>query len=52
MSSIPGANRDEVKEEYKIDLKEEPSGKYDAIILAVSHKEYLRLDEKFLLFAE
>jgi len=24
-----------------------PSGTYDAIILAVSHKEYLNLDENF-----
>lgn len=43
----PGANREEVKEEYKLDLKKEPSGQYDAIILAVSHKEYLRLEEKW-----
>jgi UDP-N-acetyl-D-glucosamine/UDP-N-acetyl-D-galactosamine dehydrogenase len=43
----PGASKHEVKEEYGIDLKENPSGKYDAIILAVSHKEYLNLDEKY-----
>jgi UDP-N-acetyl-D-galactosamine dehydrogenase len=43
----PGADKLEVKEEYGIDLKEHPSGKYDAIILAVSHKQYLKLDESF-----
>ncbi len=43
----PGAGIQEVKEEYGIDLKEKPSGKYDAIILAVSHKEYSNLDESF-----
>jgi UDP-N-acetyl-D-galactosamine dehydrogenase len=43
----PGANAHEVYEEYKLDLKNQPSGKYDAIILAVSHKQYLNLDEKW-----
>ncbi|MGD0340828.1 MAG: nucleotide sugar dehydrogenase [Bacteroidales bacterium] len=43
----PGASHDQVREEYKLDLKNEPSGKYDAIILAVSHKEYLNLSEKW-----
>lgn len=43
----PGADPHQVKEEYKIDLKKKPEGKYDAIILAVSHKEYLKLDEKW-----
>jgi UDP-N-acetyl-D-galactosamine dehydrogenase len=43
----PGASSHEVKEEYGIDLKENPSGKYDAVILAVSHKEYLNLEESF-----
>ncbi len=43
----PGAMKHEVKEEYGIDLKEKPSGKYDAVILAVSHKEYADLDEPF-----
>jgi UDP-N-acetyl-D-glucosamine/UDP-N-acetyl-D-galactosamine dehydrogenase len=43
----PGANAHEVKEEYKLELKDQPSGKYDAIIMAVSHKQYLGLDEKW-----
>ena len=34
----PGAGNHEVKEEYGLELKDKPSGKYDAIILAVSHK--------------
>jgi UDP-N-acetyl-D-galactosamine dehydrogenase len=43
----PGADAHEVKEEYGLELAKEPSGKYDAVILAVSHKEYLTLDEKY-----
>src|SRR5664280_103073 len=43
----PGAGKHEVKEEYQIDLKPQPSGKYDAIILAVSHKEYAKLEESY-----
>lgn len=46
----PGASKQEVKNEYGVDLNDHPSGKYDAVILAVSHKEYLKLDEPF--FAE
>jgi UDP-N-acetyl-D-galactosamine dehydrogenase len=43
----PGADPLQVKEEYKLELKKKPSGKYDAIILAVSHKQYLKLEEKW-----
>jgi UDP-N-acetyl-D-galactosamine dehydrogenase len=43
----PGADPHEVKEEYGLGLKSEPSGKYDAVILAVSHREYLNLGEDF-----
>ena len=42
-----GAAANEVKHEYGIELKKKPSGKYDAVILAVSHKEYLKLNEKW-----
>jgi UDP-N-acetyl-D-glucosamine/UDP-N-acetyl-D-galactosamine dehydrogenase len=42
----PGADLHEVKEEYKLEMKNEPSGKYDAVILAVSHKEYAGMEEK------
>ena len=41
------ADPGEVKHEYGIDLRKKPSGKYDAIILAVSHKQYLKLEEKW-----
>ena len=40
----PHADKHEVKEEYGVDLVETISNKYDAIILAVSHKEFLELD--------
>jgi len=43
----PGASNHEVMEEYGVELKAQPSGKYDAVILAVSHKEYLSLDESY-----
>jgi UDP-N-acetyl-D-galactosamine dehydrogenase len=43
----PAVESHEVKEEYGLELVKEPSGKYDAIILAVSHKEYMNLDENF-----
>jgi UDP-N-acetyl-D-galactosamine dehydrogenase len=44
----PGASAIEVKEEYGLEIKKKPEGKYDAVILAVSHKEYVNLDESFL----
>ena len=43
----PAANAHHVNEEYKLELKDQPSGKYDAIILAVSHKQYIKLDENW-----
>lgn len=43
----PGASAHEVKEEYGIKLSDAPTGKYDAIILAVSHNEYLDLKEEY-----
>lgn len=43
----PGASAHEVMEEYGITLAENTEGKYDAIILAVSHAEYLGLNEEF-----
>jgi UDP-N-acetyl-D-glucosamine/UDP-N-acetyl-D-galactosamine dehydrogenase len=43
----PGANISDVKKEYGITLKEKPSGKYDAVILAVCHKEYMEFDESY-----
>ena len=41
----PGASAEEVFKEYGIKLKSKPVGKYDAIVIAVSHKEYLNLTE-------
>ncbi|MDM8002738.1 MAG: nucleotide sugar dehydrogenase, partial [Bacteroidota bacterium] len=45
----PGASHEEVKHEYGLDLKKGPEGKYDAIIVAVAHKEYRDLEEKYFL---
>jgi UDP-N-acetyl-D-glucosamine/UDP-N-acetyl-D-galactosamine dehydrogenase len=42
----PGASHEEVHEEYGINLKDKPTGKYDAIIIAVSHKEYSHYTEE------
>lgn len=44
----PHASADEFKEEYGMELSKNPSGKYDAIVLAVSHKEYVSLDMDYL----
>lgn len=41
------ANSHEVNEEYGFELTNEPSGKYDAIIVAVSHHQYVSLDESW-----
>lgn len=40
----PYADYDEVKREYRIELIDRIAGQYDAIILAVSHDEFTRLD--------
>jgi UDP-N-acetyl-D-galactosamine dehydrogenase len=41
----PWANPSEVAHEYKLETsKEIPTAKYDAIVLGVSHKEFLSLD--------
>lgn len=46
----PWADSVEVQHEYGIDiLKDLPSQKYDAVVLTVSHKEYLSLDISKLL---
>lgn len=42
------ADPEEVKEEYDIQLVKEPeTGAYDAVIVAVNHKEYSGFDEKY-----
>lgn len=44
----PHADKYEVEEEYGIRLVENISPKYESIVLAVSHKEFLKLDFKAL----
>ena len=44
----PHANKTEVSHEYKIDLVPDISKLYDAVILAVSHDEFLEIDFKAL----
>lgn len=44
----PYADSEEFKKEYKLELKKEASGKYDAVIIAVMHDEYANLTEEQL----
>lgn len=50
----PYADREEVMREYHIELKEIPQGaSYDAIVVAVAHREYRRMSEPdFLKLAQ
>jgi UDP-N-acetyl-D-galactosamine dehydrogenase len=43
----PFANSHELKEEYGFELVPEPNGKYDAVIIAVSHKPYKELPYEY-----
>ncbi len=43
----PHADGDELQHEYGFGLVPKPNGMYDAIIVAVNHKEYLTLDENY-----
>ena len=45
----PYAAPEEVEEEYNIEMKENAEGKYDAIVAAVSHKQYAGLTEEDFL---
>ncbi len=45
----PRAEKEEVFQEYGIELIEKPQGPYDAIILAVIHEEFLRWQEEDFL---
>lgn len=38
-----------VKQEYGIELKEQPGKDYDAIVVAVAHKDYILLDENYFI---
>jgi UDP-N-acetyl-D-galactosamine dehydrogenase len=41
----PYADAEEIQHEYNIELKAQPEGTYDAIIVAVAHREYRALTE-------
>lgn len=43
----PHADADEFQHEYQLDLHPTIESNYDAIILAVNHKEYMELDETY-----
>jgi UDP-N-acetyl-D-galactosamine dehydrogenase len=44
------ANADAVKHEYKVDIVNQlPAEQFDAVILAVAHKQFLELDFKQLV---
>jgi len=43
----PHANTDEVFHEYGYNLVKEPTGKYDAIVIAVNHTEYTNFTEDY-----
>jgi UDP-N-acetyl-D-galactosamine dehydrogenase len=43
----PHADHHEVKEEYGVTMADAPTGKYDAIIVAVNHKSYVDLNESY-----
>jgi len=45
----PGANPQEVYEEYGIRLCEKTADDYDAVVVAVNHKEYADLSEDYFL---
>jgi UDP-N-acetyl-D-glucosamine/UDP-N-acetyl-D-galactosamine dehydrogenase len=41
----PHASSDEVMHEYGYPIVREPNGRYDAVIVAVAHKDYLQMQE-------
>lgn len=43
----PHADAAEVKHEYGLEMVVQPEKDYDAVVVAVSHKEYLSLDENY-----
>src|SRR5258705_6136747 len=45
----PYASNEEMIHEYKVPLAEKISGPYDAIIVAVAHRQYCDLDETYFL---
>ena len=45
----PCASSEEMEKEYGIPITEKISGKYDAVVVAVAHREYRDLEEDFFL---
>lgn len=45
----PYASPEQVKQEYGLTLNPEPGTGYDAVIVAVAHKDYLKLDESWFM---
>jgi UDP-N-acetyl-D-galactosamine dehydrogenase len=43
----PNASAEEVRNEYMLNLSSEIQPPYDAVVVAVNHKEYLNLDGKY-----
>lgn len=43
----PFAEKEEMLEEYNVELLDKVDGKYDAVIVAVNHQPYLELDETY-----
>ncbi len=43
----PHADSEEFMEEYGYELAKEATGKYDAVVLAVNHEEYTKLNEDY-----
>lgn len=43
----PYASSDDLKHEYGFGLTDKTGNEYDAVVVAVSHKEYVGLDEKY-----
>ncbi len=43
----PHASAKEVKEEYGFELTDDIADDYNAVVIAVSHKEYMKLDESY-----
>jgi UDP-N-acetyl-D-galactosamine dehydrogenase len=43
----PYADSEELNHEYGFSLVEKPGNDYDAVIVAVNHRDYLNLDEKY-----
>ena len=43
----PHADSDELNDEYGFNLVDKINAPYDAVVVAVNHKEYLKLDENY-----